>query len=167
MLGLIHRDPEVTPLLSRWMEALRPDVITLEFSQYGYSFRKSKGPGLSEKVREAARAMGAAGRPMDRQALDDLLAYLDMPAEFAAASGYSERRSIPLHLIDMDLYSEVRLSRMDELVSRENLDILLAGSPPQGSGRERALARLFFREGLRLFTYTEEMGERDCHMRTE
>ena len=165
MLGLIHRDPEVRSLLPRWLEALRPDVITLEFSQHGYRFRKSKGARLSERVREAAYSMGARGRPVDGQALDDLLAYIDLPAEFAAASGYSERRSIPLHLIDMDLYSEVRLSRMDELVRRENLDILLAGPQPQDAGRERALARLFFRQGVRLFTYTEEMGERDRHMR--
>jgi hypothetical protein len=165
MLGLIHRDPEVTPLLSRWMEGLRPDVITLEFSQYGYRFRKSRGAELSEKVREAARAMDALCRPMDRQSLDDLLAYINLPAEFAAASGYCERRTIPLHLIDMDLYSQVRLSRIDELVSRENLDILLSGPQPQDAGRERALARLFFRKGVKLFTYTEEMGKRDRHMR--
>ena len=165
MLGLIHRDPEVYPLLSRWMEALRPDVITLEFSQYGYGFRRSKGAGLSQKVREAAEAMGAEGYPIDRQALDDLLAYIDLPAEFVAASGYSADRSIPLHLIDMDVYSRVRLSRMDELVSRENLNILLSGPRAGDAGRERVLARLFFHEGVRLFPYTEEMDERDRHMR--
>ncbi len=165
MLGLIHRDPEVRSLLSQWMEACRPDVVTLEFSPYGYRFRRSKGAGLAEKVRKAAQAMSAGGRAIDTQALDDILAYIDLPPEFVAASGYAAGRGIPLHLIDMDLYSRTRLSQMDELVSWDNLITLMRGPHKENAGRERALARLFFRGGVRLFSYTEEMRARDCHMR--
>lgn len=165
MLGLIHRDAEVRTLLSQWMEAWRPDIITLEFSPYGHRFRISEGARLAKRVRETVEAMSAAGRPIDGRALDDLLAYIDLPPEFAAASEYAAGRAIPFHLIDMDLYSHIRLSQMDELVSRENLIALLGGPCAGNAGRERALARLFFREGVRLFSYTEEMGERDRHMR--
>jgi len=165
MLGLIHRDPEIRSLLTQWMEACTPDVITLEFSPYGYRFRKSKGAGLSEKVRKAAEAMSAGGRLIDTQALDDILAYIDLPPEFVAASGYADGRCIPLHLIDMDLYSRTRLNQMDELVSWDNLVTLTRGPRVGNAGRERALARLFFRGGVRLFSYAEEMHARDCHMR--
>ena len=165
MLGLIHRDPEVRPLLSRWMEACRPDVITLEFSPYGYRFRKSKGAGLSRKVRETAGALSAEGCVIDEQALDDLLAYIEMPPEVLEASAYAAASAIPIHLIDMDLYSWVRLRHMNELVSRENLSALLCGPHPGSTTKERVLARLYFRQGVRLFSYTEQMGERDRHMR--
>ena len=165
MLGLIHRDPEVRSLLAQWLEAYVPDVITLEFSPYGYSFRKSKGAGLSEKVRKAVEAMSAGGHPIDTQALDDILAYIDLPPEFVAASGYAAGRGIPLHLIDMDLYSRTRLSQMDELVGWDNLITLTCGPYVENARRERGLARLFFRGGVRLFSYTEEMYTRDCHMR--
>ena len=113
MLGLIHRDPEVRPFLAQWLEAWKPDIITLEFSDYGYRFRRSRSAGLSERVGEVVEGMRAAGRPFDREALDDILAYIDLPPEFVVTSGYAAGRGIPFHLIDMDRYSRIRLRHVE------------------------------------------------------
>ena len=66
-------------------------------------------------MREAVEAIECRGTSHRYQALDDILAYIDLPPEFVAASGYADGRGIPLHLIDMDLYSRTRLNQMDEL----------------------------------------------------
>ena len=165
MLGLIHRDREVGPLLSRWMDAWEPAVVTLELSPYGCAFRKSKGFELKKRVHGAVEELRAQGRRIDSRALDDVLAYIDLPPELMVAADFSERRGIPLHLIDMDLYSRSRLRHIDKLVSRENLSYLLCGADVRGTDQEKALARLFFELGVKLFPYTEEMAVRDTHMR--
>ncbi len=165
MLGVIHRDREVAPLLSRWMEVWEPAIVTLELSPYGCAFRKSKGFELKERVHRAVEELRAQGRHIDGRALDDVLAYIDLPPELMVAADFAKRRGIPLHLIDVDLYSRSRLRHIDKLVSRENLSHLLCGADLRGADQEKALARLFFRGGVKLFPYTEEMAARDTHMR--
>ena len=165
MLGLIHRDAEVGPLLSRWMKAWEPDVITLEFSPYGCAFRKSKGADLKERVHKVMEELRAEGRHIDDRALHDVLAFIDLPPEFVAASDFAAGCGIPLHLVDLDLYSRSRLTHMERLVSKENLTTLLCAADARNAQQEMALARLAFRGAVRLFSYTEEMLARDRHMR--
>lgn len=165
MLGVIHGDAGLEPLLSRWLETVRPDLVTLEFSGYGLAFRQSRGEALKMTVYGAMDELLACGRRIDAQALDALLAYIALPSEFTAASGFAQERGIPLHLVDMDGPSRSYLSRMEELLARENLAKLLCGPAPENGRFEMAAARLFFQKGVTLFSYTEEMRARDGHMR--
>ena len=164
MLGVIHGDPTGEALLGDRLESLRPGVITLEFSPYGLEFRRSRGKALKERACEMVEEMKQEGLPVDEEALASLLSYIDLPQEYAVASDYCRRHGIPLFLIDVDRFSSRRLSRMGELLARENLVRLLAGPGYDGLLREKALARLYFEKGVRAFSYTDEMRSRDRHM---
>ena len=164
MIGVIHGDREGKALLEARLESARPDAVTVEVSAYGLAYRRSKGEELKQQVRSAADGLKREGRPIDEAALEALYAYIDLPFEFTSASDYCARRGVPVFPIDLDRFSSARLSSMEELVSKENLDRLL--SPPVQSGGvcQKAVARLFFEKGVKAFSYTEEMLTRDRHM---
>ncbi len=169
MLGLIHGDPEGMAILARSLERLRPDVITLEFSRYGLHFRQMNGACLKKRLRDAVRSMGLmAGEHQCPAPLQSLLSYLSLPYEFTAASDYSQRTGVSLHLVDGDLFSWLRLRDVDKVVDRDNLEAL-ARSPEDSTTservREKVLAELFFERGIKTNLYTEEMYIRDSLMR--
>ena len=63
MLGVIHRDKEGAALLSRWLDYLKPDVITLEFSRYGMMFRKTHGAALRARLDALVAKMALEAEP--------------------------------------------------------------------------------------------------------
>ena len=46
ILGIIHRDRSNGRIIGDWLNMIRPQLITLEFSRYGLMFRKEKGPAI-------------------------------------------------------------------------------------------------------------------------
>lgn len=168
MLGLIHGDTEGMEILARSLEELRPDVITLEFSRYGLHFRQINGDRLKKRLRDTVRVMGLdAGDRQYPPPLRSLLSYLSLPYEFTAASDYSRRMGVSLHLVDADLFSWLRLRDIDKVVDRGNLEILM-GSPEDSTPettREKVLAELFFERGIKTSLYTDEMHIRDSLMK--
>jgi hypothetical protein len=165
MLGIIHRDRDAEGPLRECLAALDPDTITLEFSGYGLQYRKKNAPALLERVDRTVRELRADGVCINREALDWVLAYINPPAEYAVARDVAAARGIPLFLVDMDRFSYLKLRDIGDLLAKENLSKLL-GSPHLTSGghTEKALARLFFEKGVKVFTYTEEMRMRDGYM---
>jgi hypothetical protein len=163
MMGVIHGDKEGKALLDGWLESAAPDMVTLEFSRYGLNFRRSKGERLRRKARSAIDELKAEGSTIDESARDALFSYIDLPVEFAAASEYCNRSGAGLFLVDMDRFSSANLARMDEVISKENLRMLLSFEH-SGKRRQKAIALLFFEKGIKAFAYTEEMRERDRHM---
>ena len=126
----------------------------------------SGGRGARRSRRQAGEAIDelrAEGLRIEEDALDALFSYIDLPLEFTAASEYCDRRGAHLFLVDMDRFSSVNLSRMDELIAKENLRMLLGSDQGRG-GRQKAMARLFLEKGIKTFPYTEEMRLRDRHM---
>ncbi len=165
MIGVIHRDAGLEQPISRWLETVRPDVVTLELSRHGLAFRQSRGEELARRVHGTVDELLAEGHSIEGRALDALLAYIALPSEFTAASGFAQMRGIPLYLVDMDSPSQSYLSHIEELLDKANLINLLCGPAPQSGRFEMAAARLFFEKGVSLFPYTEEMRARDSHMR--
>jgi hypothetical protein len=165
ILGVIHRDQEGSLFLARWLDAWRPEVITLEFSSFGLHFRQNNGEALKTRVQGIADVMRSEGRRVDESALTSVLAYMDPSFEFSVASTFAERHSLPLFLVDDDRFSRRKLAVMEELVSRENLEKLLSGPVHYDYRHEKALARLFFEHGLNVLPYTTEMEVRDREMR--
>jgi hypothetical protein len=163
MMGVIHGDKEARALLDGWLESAAPDMVTLEFSRYGLNFRRSKGDRLMRKARSAIDELKEEDSTIDEAALDALFSYIDLPVEFAAASEYCNRRGASLFLVDMDRFSSANLARMDEVIAKENLRMLL-GVEHSEKRRQKAMARLFFEKGIKAFAYTEEMRARDRHM---
>jgi hypothetical protein len=167
MLGVIHRDKEGAPLLSRWLDYLKPDVITLEFSRYGMMFRKRHGSALRARVDALVAKMGLGTEPSGRGALEALHAYIDLPYEYTETSQYADRLGIPLHLVDLDLFSYINLRSIDDLLDEKNVRIWFGDYEERAeeADKQRALARLFFDKGIKAFSYTDDMLTRDRHVK--
>jgi hypothetical protein len=164
MIGVIHGDREGKALLEARLESARPDAVTVEVSPYGLAYRLSEGEALKGKVRSAVEELRREGRPIHEAGLEALFAYIDPPFEFTSASDYCARHGASVFPIDLDRFSSGRLRRMEELVSKENLAMLLSLPARSGGASQKAIARLFFEKGIKAFSYTEEMRGRDRHM---
>jgi hypothetical protein len=164
MLGVIHRHKDNGNIVDRWLKEVRPDVITIEFSQYGLMFRKEKGLLYRKQVEGVLEEMKRNREEYNEEALSFLYAFIDLPVEYEAASRYSIDSSSALYLVDMDLFSYMNLRKIDELFSDENIRNVVRTYDGQVGGNERAIARLFFDTGIETVPYTEEMYIRDCAM---
>jgi hypothetical protein len=164
ILGVIHRDRNGAPLLARWLDVWRPEIVTLEFSSYGLRFRQINGGALKSRVLQVAGEMRSLGRTVDEGALTAVLDYMEPSFEYSVASAYAAGRNHRLFLVDEDCFSCSKLADMKELVSRENLEKLLSGPIHDTYENQKAQARLSFERGVNVCSYTEEMGVRDREM---
>lgn len=164
MLGIIHRDKANSRVIGGWLKKIRPDAVTLEFSPYGLMFRKTWGTLYRKKIESILTRMRHDGQTCNEEALSFLGAYIDLPAEYKAASLYCRENNASLHLVDMDLFSYMNLKNIDELFSEDNIRNIAATQGSPTSGNERAMARLFFNSGIEMIPYTEEMRIRDGYM---
>jgi hypothetical protein len=164
MLGVIHRDREGENRLRQWLADYSPDAVTIEFSRYGLEFRRSRGAILKERVRAVADEMADEGLPVEMRAVNEVLSYLDPSFEFSVASDYCRTRRVPIHLVDLDRLSRIQLGKIDDLLRPANLRTMFSGSVPEGSRRERALARLSLERDVSVMPYTKDMAVRDRHM---
>ena len=166
MLGTIHRESSGRNALGEWLDVLRPDVITLEFSEYGLWYRKTHTENLKSKLDGVVKEMEAEGEPIDGRAVETIRSYIDLPYEYVAVSRYAGEHGIPLFLVDLDELSCLKLQGMDELLCRENLRLWFSHyeAASREEGKELALARLFFDQGVKAFPYTDEMVLRDRHI---
>jgi hypothetical protein len=165
MLGVIHREREGALLLSRWLERLEPDVVTLELSQYGVAFRRVNRHLMRIRIDEVADDLKREGIAVNYDALRDFYSFADFPFEHEVAEAYTRKRGIPLYPVDMDLYSFLHLKRVNELLDKKNIRRVLSMPEAQEECVEKGLARLFFKKGVKAFSYTEEMYARDRYMR--
>lgn len=164
MLGVIHRDERNREILNQWLEKLRPDVITLEISQYSLDFRKITGPMYREKLDGTCSWLSSKGLARTNVRLESLYSFLDMPAEFAIADEYRTRNNIDVYPIDMDFFSFLKLRWVDELINEKNVQESLAETHERLGPQERVLAELYFHKGVVAFLYDEEMAMRDRYM---
>ncbi|MBA4418477.1 MAG: hypothetical protein C0392_11310 [Syntrophus sp. (in: bacteria)] len=164
ILGVIHWDENGPELLNQWMEAIRPQVITLEFSKYGMTFRGEQGFFYRQRIEEVYNRLKKDNLPCYDNALSMLLSYIEMPYEFEGASQYNAAHDVPLYLIDMDLFSYLRLRGIENLLSVANIERILSEDNEDPLGYEQALARLYFEKGVKAVSYTDEMYVRDRYM---
>jgi hypothetical protein len=164
VLGVIHRDDEGPDLLRDWLVRTLPDVITLEFSNYGLEFRKRKGDEYRRKIKDVLDRMNSNGEPHDVNALSSLFSFIDLPYEYEVASRYAGEHNASLYLIDMDAFSYLKLRKAEELFEETNIRQIFSGEGPRAGGNEKAAARLFFEKGIKLSSYDNEMYVRDKYM---
>lgn len=162
MLGIIHRDERNPDILRTWLTKIQPDVVTVEISRYSLDFRRSAGNMYRERLSGicGCRDMRQYGRT-----IDELYSFIDMPLEFAVADEYCRQNDIDVYPVDMDLFSLLKLRKVDELIDRENIMKNLSGDKKPVMS-ESMLADLYFRRGVAAFSYDEEMAIRDnfmCH----
>jgi hypothetical protein len=164
ILGIIHRDKSNSRIIGDWLNMIRPQLITLEFSRYGLVFRKEKGPFYRKKIESVVAQMKQDGEAYSKEALSSLNAYIDLPSEYEAASLYCNENGASLHLVDMDRFSYMKLKNADKLFSEKNIRSIIGTSDGHTCAHERVLARLFFNSGIQVAPYTEEMRIRDRYM---
>jgi hypothetical protein len=164
VLGVIHRDDKGAELLNEWLSNIAPEVITLEFSNYGLVFRKERSAEYKEKIEKVLERMKDNNESYNKDALFQLFAYIDVPYEYEVAFRYAEERNALLYLVDMDDFSCLKLQQIDELCEENNIRQILYGRVGTGGNNEKAAARLFFEKGIKIFSYTNEMFIRDRYV---
>lgn len=129
LLGTVHRDPQGLARLTKDLAMLKPEVITLEFSRYGFTYRRRKKKILTEKllkglqeIRQTETLRIAELKGLLRSSgIGGVAALIDLPFEYKGARFYSRRHGLPLYLLDLSAPSRRFLSQIDELLSPENL----------------------------------------------
>lgn len=162
MLGIIHRDERNPDILRAWLEKLRPDVITVEISRYAIDFRRLAGNMYREKLHDVC---GNSDPAQCGRGIADIASFIDMPKELTIADEYCRRNNIQAYPVDMDLFSLLKLNKIDELTDRKNIMDAQADDVARGTS-EKILADLYFHKGVAAFRYDEEMAIRDnfmCH----
>ena len=165
MLGVIHRDEEGPALLKDWLARIKPGVVTLELSHYGMRFRREVGEEYTKRINKIVAKREERGESCSREALKSLLSYVNIPYEYDEASAYAAEYGIPFYLIDMDFFSYVKLRTIEDLLSDENIEMVLARADEGSNGnQEMAIARLYFEKGVTIAQYDREMYIRDRYM---
>jgi len=164
MLGVVHRDSGGYRLLAERLEQFMPDIITLEFSHYGLNYRRVMGKTYKKRIMEVILKYSGNREKLNRDAFSELVSFANVPYEYRASVRYTDKHSGLLHLIDLDMFSYVKLQKSEELFSPSNIERLLFSEQGFTDHGERAVARLFFEGGIKIYKYTEEMFIRDRYM---
>ncbi len=134
LVGTVHRDPRGLPRLVETLERLGPDILTLEFSIYGFRYRQKRKKLLRQRLLEGLREIqgtdslkaGELKVLLRSAGSGGLAALLELPFEYKGATFYSHRHHLPLLYLDVSSYSRQLLSHLDELLCPANLKKLIA-----------------------------------------
>jgi len=90
MLGIIHRDILSKERLIKWLKKEMPQVITLELSNYGLTFREQMGDYYKQKLEENLEKIKSSGNVsyITNRYIKDIYAYLEIPYEYRAVQEY-------------------------------------------------------------------------------
>ncbi|NMB74477.1 MAG: hypothetical protein GYA21_05035 [Myxococcales bacterium] len=117
LVGTIHLDPEGYPRLILLFERLRPQVISVELSQYALKFRRQHGQRLRERLSGFRRPDGTLP-----EGLAAVEAQLEIPFEYRAAHDYARLNRAKLVCIGDSRRSQALLSLLErELMATDNL----------------------------------------------
>jgi len=134
LLGTIHRDPQRLTKLVADLTRLKPQVITLEFSVYGLTYRLRRKRIITEKLLQGLREIRKTEtfrihelkKLLRSTGIGGIRALLDVPFEYKGANVYSKRHGLHFHCLDSSSYSRQLLSHVEELISPENLKKVVA-----------------------------------------
>jgi hypothetical protein len=141
-LGTSHLDPDGFRNLYAALERHRPDLILLEVSRLSVLLRKTLGALYLKILRRNLAELRLDINPEIRQ----VIAYLGVPFEYAAARDYAAGCACRFKLIDVSLFTLARFAGAHALMGRENLRALSAATADRFE-RERQIAMRIFREG--------------------
>lgn len=131
LLGTVHRDSQGKNRLTHLLEELRPNLITLEMSPYGYEYRTLRTrPLIARLERILDRLADEFDQPRDtfasHPAIVDIRELLELPFEYRAAEAYARTHGATLKLVDLSEVSVAKLRRVETgLISYRNLRVLV------------------------------------------
>jgi len=126
LVGTVHLDPDGPAFLTRLLEELRPDAVTVEVSEYALEFRRSLGPELLARLEPFRLPDGRL--PCGLAAV---AAQLLPPFEHGASAAYAERAGARLAAVGDGRLSRRLLFRLErELMVTDNLVQLATREEP-------------------------------------
>ncbi len=177
LVGTVHRDPNGHDRLLSILREEGPDCLTLEMSPYAVRYREENRLALRRRVCDILDDLVgqtpafAQQDPLFHPAIRNVLAMIDFPYEYLAASAFSRSRNIPFRCIDRSDLSRKRLSRLErEIITRENLRALIVLDPDEVCrevDREYSLASMVVHRGKETayrLQIRREMAMRDRSM---
>jgi hypothetical protein len=146
LVGTVHLDPDGAAHLTRLLDGLRPEAITVEVSEYALEFRRSLGPELLARLEPFRRPDGRLP-----PGLAAVAAQLVPPFEYTAAEAHAERHGILVLLVGDGQVSRRLLCRLErELMVTDNLVKLATRDEPpfaEQVRREWSRAQAAFTQG--------------------
>jgi hypothetical protein len=160
-IGTSHIDPKGHERISKLLISLHPQIIVLEMSRFAILFRKTIG-NLCRKV--LTRHIEHLQLHKNRE-ITYTLQFFALPYEYRAAKQYARSRNVQVILMDVSLFSFLRLIQSFRMLKRENV-LSLASMQEDRFVREKITAeRIFNRDDLILARIKLTNFERDSLLR--
>ena len=161
IIGVIHRDEEGPGQLWRWLERIKPEVLTVEMTKYGLALRRK----LIRECEEGAKNCNVSGSQLRSALFPKEHSFFAIPFEYEVAAQYCEKKGGRLYLIDMDIFSYIHLRKIVQPPQAQQPNHAMQSHDKIGMGRnEKYLAKLFFEKGVKTIPYSTEMYIRDEYM---
>ncbi|HOX45306.1 MAG TPA: hypothetical protein PK668_17045 [Myxococcota bacterium] len=126
LVGTVHLDPDGPALLTRLLEELGPEAVTVEVSEYALEFRRTLGPELLARLDPFRLPDGRLPN-----GLAAVAAQLLPPFEHSAAAAYAGRTGAALAAVGDGQLSRRLLFRLErELMVTDNLVKLATRDEP-------------------------------------
>ncbi len=145
LIGTVHGDPRGYDRLTKLLERLRPEVVTVEISRFSVRYRRVWEGRWRRQLQKALAGLppGAAAHP----AISMIAGQIALPFEYRAARDYGRRHGARCLPLDLGTLSRRHLPRYGEMLSPSNLQGLLE---TQADPQEDQVAREFQRARLAL-----------------
>ena len=151
LIGTVHRDPRGAEKLRKILTKARPMTVAVEVSPYGIFYRRRNGRRLLRRLMRTVKPLSE-----DLQVfwqgwgqIHAIRTQIQLPFEYRISLNYCRDTGATLSCVDSSTWSKRWIdSHWDHLLSRENLEALLAESPKdqkQEVSRDYKMAALLLR----------------------
>ena len=141
-IGTSHIDPEGYQRLFENLHFFKPRVILLEVSRFALFFRKTVGIVYKKILHKRIQKYGLK----INSELRGIIGYFSVPYEYAAARRFADDTGASVFLVDISLFSLIRLISSHTLLKRKNL-IMLSNAIEDGFLKEEKIAERIFIDG--------------------
>ena len=132
LIGTVHRDPGGAEKLRKVLTKARPVAVAVEVSPYGLFYRRRNGSRLLRRLMKTVKRL-AEDLQVSWQRWGQIHAIrtqIQLPFEYRTALSYCRDTGATLACIDSSTWSKRWIdNHWCQLLSRENLEILLAERP--------------------------------------
>lgn len=120
LIGVVHRDPEGHEPLLSCLKTLGPDVLCVETSPFGLTWRERRGGELRKRLDNLLDHIPVGKREHHQvQLIREALA---LPFEYTASLAFATLYQIGVHCIDLNWISRRHLYLFEsEIIDKENL----------------------------------------------
>jgi hypothetical protein len=131
LVGTIHADPHGFARTQSLLRSLQPDLVLVELSPYGKTYRTSNQllpqEILTRNLKDAAVECGLPFKhALTHPEIKAVRRQITLPFEYRAAWRYSRDSGTELILVDFSPFSHKLISSWSEMLSSANLALLLS-----------------------------------------